>query len=84
MEIFWPVFFRIWTEYRGLIRKSLHSAQIRENTDQKNSISGHILGSVTREVTGNSLSGNDNLISFLACRCFLKIWQSKTVKPIIT
>ena len=37
-EIFWFVFSRIWTEYRYLQCKSLHSGRMRENTYQKNSI----------------------------------------------
>ena len=35
-EFFWSAFFRVWTEYRDLLRKSLDSVQARENTDQKN------------------------------------------------
>ena len=39
-EFFWPVFFRIWTEY------SPYSVRMRENTDQKNSEYGHFSRSV--------------------------------------
>ena len=34
-SFFWSVFFRIRTEYGDLLRKSLYSVRIRENTDQK-------------------------------------------------
>ena len=34
-SFFWSVFSRIWTEYGDLLRKSPHSVQMRENTDQK-------------------------------------------------
>ena len=34
-SFFWSVFFRIWTEYGDLYRKSPYSVQIRENTDWK-------------------------------------------------
>ena len=37
-ECFWSVFYRIWTEYRDLVYISLHSIQIRENTNQKTPI----------------------------------------------
>ena len=36
LEIYWYVFYGNWTEYRNLHYKSPNSAQIRENTDQKN------------------------------------------------
>ena len=32
-EFMRSVFSRIWTEYRDLLRKSLYSVQMRENTD---------------------------------------------------
>ena len=42
MEFFWSAFYRIRTEYRDLLYKSLHSVWMCENTDiLKNSISGH-------------------------------------------
>ena len=34
-SFFWSLFSCIWTKYKDLIRKSLYSVQIRENTDQK-------------------------------------------------
>ena len=34
-SFFWSVFPRIRTENGDLVRKSLHSVQIRENTNQK-------------------------------------------------
>ena len=40
-KFFWSVFSRIWTEYGEILRISLHSVRIRENTDQKNSEHGH-------------------------------------------
>ena len=43
---FWSVFSHIWTEYGDLRRKSPYSAQIRENTDQKNSVFGHFSSSI--------------------------------------
>ena len=35
-EFFWSVFSHIRNEYGDLLRKSLYSVQMRENTDQKN------------------------------------------------
>ena len=46
LEFLWSVFFSgIWTEYRNLLQKSPYSAQIRENTEQKNSKYGYFLRS---------------------------------------
>ena len=36
-EFFWSVFSRIRTEYEEILRISLYSVQMLENTDQKNS-----------------------------------------------
>ena len=36
-ELFWCVFFRIWTEYGEILRISSYSVQMRENTYQNNS-----------------------------------------------
>ena len=44
-EFFWSVFSHIWTECVDLRSKSSYSVQIRENTDQKNSLFGHFLHS---------------------------------------
>ena len=41
-SFFWPVFSCIPTEYGDLFRKSPYSGRIQENTDQKNSVFGHI------------------------------------------
>ena len=41
-ELFWHAFSRIRTEYGEILRISLHSVQMRENTDQNNSEYGHI------------------------------------------
>ena len=38
-----PFFCRIWTEYGGILRISLYSVRMRENTVQKNSEYGHFL-----------------------------------------
>ena len=35
-ELFWSVFFRIWTEYGETRSVSSYSFQMRENTDQNN------------------------------------------------
>ena len=40
-EFFWSAFSRIVTEYGEILRISLYSVQMRENTDQKNSEYGH-------------------------------------------
>ena len=51
-EFFWSLFFRnIWTESGDLRSKSPHSVQIRENTDQKNSVFGYFSRSVIIGVT---------------------------------
>ena len=34
-SFFWSVFYLVWTKYGDLLRKSPHSVQILENTDQK-------------------------------------------------
>ena len=47
-ELFWPVFFRIWTEYGDILRISPYSVQMRENTDHNNSKYGHFLRSGLR------------------------------------
>ena len=40
-SFFWPVFFCIRIEYGDLLRKSLYSVRIQENTDQKQIHIGH-------------------------------------------
>ena len=42
LELSWPAFSRIWTEYGDLLSKSPYSHRMQENTDQKNSKYGHI------------------------------------------
>ena len=42
-EFFCSVLFRIPTEYGGILRISLYSVQMRENTDQNNSEYEHFL-----------------------------------------
>ena len=37
LEFLWFVFSRIWTEYGGLLYKSMYWVRMRENTDQKKS-----------------------------------------------
>ena len=41
-EFFWSMFSRTWTEYGDIRSKFPYSVQIRKNTDQKNSVFGHI------------------------------------------
>ena len=43
VELFWPAFSCIRTEYGEMLRFSLYSVQIQENVDQNNSIYGHFL-----------------------------------------
>ena len=45
LELFWPVFSRIWTEYGEILCISPYSVRMRENTDQNNSQYGHFLRS---------------------------------------
>ena len=45
-ELFWCAFSRIRTEYGGIIRITPYSLRMRENIDQNNSESGHVLRSV--------------------------------------
>ena len=40
-SFFWTVFFRIRTEYEEIVRITLYSVRMQENTDQKNSEYGH-------------------------------------------
>ena len=42
-EFFWSIFSCIWTEFLDLF--ILYSVQVRENTDQKNSVYGHFSSS---------------------------------------
>ena len=42
-ELFWPEFFRIWTEYGEIRSISPYSVWMRKNEDQKNSEYGHFL-----------------------------------------
>ena len=41
-DFFWSLFSSIWTEYGDLRSKSPYSVQMRENTDQKNSVLGRL------------------------------------------
>ena len=43
LELFWSVFFRIWTEYGEVIRIFPYSIQMRENKGRHNSEYGHFL-----------------------------------------
>ena len=45
-EFYWFIFSHIWTQYGDLRSKSPYSVQIRENTDQKNSVFRHFSRSV--------------------------------------
>ena len=47
LEFFWSVFSSIWTEYGEILRISMYSVRMRENTDWKNSEYGHFSRSVT-------------------------------------
>ena len=47
LEFFWSMFSLIRIEYGDSLRKSLYSAQIRENTDQAISEYENFLGSVS-------------------------------------
>ena len=49
LELFWFIFFHIWTEYRDLQSTFLYSVKIRENADQKNSKYGRFLRSASFE-----------------------------------
>ena len=42
-ELFWSEISRIWAEYRGILRISPYSVQMREYADQNNSEYGHFL-----------------------------------------
>ena len=44
-ELFWSSFFRIQTEYGGILRFSPYSFRMRENAAQNNSEYGHFLRS---------------------------------------
>ena len=46
LELFWPVFSGIRTEYREILRISPVSVQMQENADKNNSEYGHFLRSV--------------------------------------
>ena len=48
-SFFWPVFSRIRTEYGEILRISPYSVQMRENTDQKNSVFRHFSRSDTQQ-----------------------------------
>ena len=57
-NLFWSVFSRIWTEYGDFRSKSPYSLQIRENTDQRNSVFGQCIRSgkfkLCRVITSNN------------------------------
>ena len=48
-ELLWSVFSRIRTEYGEIIRISLYSVRMRENTDQNNSEYRHVYAVITFE-----------------------------------
>ena len=55
LELFWPAFSRIRTEYGEIRSISLHSVQIQENADQNNSECGHFSRSFTA-TTSNAIT----------------------------
>ena len=61
LEIYWYVFYGNCTEYRNLHYKSPNSAQIRENTDQKNFQYGIFSRSATINIYRKLLSKKTNL-----------------------
>ena len=52
-ELFWSAFYRIWTEYRGILRISFYSVPMKENVDQNNSEYGQFLLSGSYKFTIN-------------------------------
>ena len=54
-EIFWSVFFRIRTEFGGILRISSYSVRMRVNVDRKNSKYGHFLRSSTLSFISSKL-----------------------------
>ena len=52
-DLIWSAFFRIRTEHGEVRTISPHAAQMRENTDQKNSEYGHFLRSVSLSKTAS-------------------------------
>ena len=49
-ELFWPVFFRIRTEYGEIIRISPYLVQMREKMDQNSSEYGHLSPSFFNQI----------------------------------
>ena len=52
-ELFWSAFFRIWTEYREILRISPYSVPVTENVDQNDSEYGQFLRSGSYKFTMN-------------------------------
>ena len=70
LEFFWSVFSGIRTEYGEILRISLYSVRMRENTDQENSEYGHFLHSVSYQCPP--------LFQYFPARSYSKITQQKT------
>ena len=76
-ELFWSVFFRIWTEY-GKVRIILpYSVRMRENTEQNNSEYGHFSRSDIYLITSITI----DLITIYLMHSWQNQWnQMKIVK----
>ena len=64
LELFWPVFQRIWTECGKIKSISQYSVRMRENTDKKNTEYGHFSRSVSQLIFTYSKSTIENSNGF--------------------
>ena len=71
-SFFWTVFFRIRTEYEEIVRITLYSVRMQENTDQKNSEYGHFSRS---EQIRRRLWIRSHLPKKLLAKNFIFLWN---------
>ena len=81
-ELFWSVFYRIWTEYGEILRISPYSVRMRENTKQNSSEYGHFLRDVTDElleiiVEQTNLNFQQNLVGSYKPSRIIRYLESK-------
>ena len=81
-ELFWFVFYGIWTEYGEILRISPYSVRMRENTHQNSSEYGHFLRSVTDElleiiVEQTNLYFQQNLVANYKLSHIIRYLESK-------
>ena len=74
-ELFWSVFFCVWSECEEIFRISPYSVIMWENTDQNNSEYGHFLRSVMQHLVENNF-GICQLTEVLKIYCLMDFYRS--------